>query len=741
MGVVYKALDTKLGRSVALKFLPPQWSHDEGAKQRFLREAQAASATNHRNICIIHDIEHTGDGQLFIVMAYYEGQTLKEKLEGGALPFADALEIATEVADGLAKAHAQGVVHRDVKPGNLMVTDDGVKMLDFGLAKFADSLQLTMPGSTIGTVAYMSPEQARGEEADARSDVWALGVVMYEMLTGRVPFSGTYPEATFHAIKNEPVPPLSRSDRDIPAALQTLVSRALEKDPERRYQTAREMARDLRLLQGRTVPLDLRTEQLGPLPASLYGGLQGGRLEPVTWSTRMRRAITPARAATAVIAIVAVAAGIYAWVTRPVVRIPIAIAPVANHTGEPELDAYRMALTQALVDEVSDSPNVRVVPYLRLLEIVRRFIGAGDASSSDAIQAIATQGGASFVVVPSLEYRNATWLAQVQIRNVDTGTVMNSYETDALTSSLPKDTALRQIALLAEKVQAHFKANGPNRSYTRRPTSARFRNLDAAKAFEEGLNAYEQLEYSTSLAAFERATSRTIISIRPRLAESRSNVDEPPKRGHRRRKTGETAHNGSAGIRCRIDRSRAGRKPVRCRGGGKTLPGRGGSSPRRTRRADRVGRLSETPEPGSSRDHRISNHTQDRRRVRPRPRRSLPTLRAAQRLSARGSAGGNRAGRSSAPAVIVAARRRPSCASSTPSASRVVVRVWPTPDVTSRRLGPSSNCSVTSTASRVCIRTMGWWQGRSGIILLRPALSERCHEAAPSETTSSRASP
>ena len=272
MGVVYKALDTKLGRAVALKFLPPQWSHDEGAQQRFLREAQAASATNHRNICIIHDIEHTGDGQLFIVMAYYEGQTLKEKLEGGALPFADALEIATEVADGLAKAHAQGVVHRDVKPGNLMVTDDGVKVLDFGLAKFADSLQLTMPGSTIGTVAYMSPEQARGEEADARSDVWALGVVMYEMLTGRVPFSGTYPEATFHAIKNEPVPPLSRSDRDIPVALQTLVSRALEKDPERRYQTAREMARDLRLLQGRTVPLDLRTEQLDRCPRRSTAG-------------------------------------------------------------------------------------------------------------------------------------------------------------------------------------------------------------------------------------------------------------------------------------------------------------------------------------------------------------------------------------------------------------------------------------------------------------------------------------
>ena len=138
MGVVYKARDTKLGRLVALKFLPPQWSHDESAKQRFIREAQAASATDHRNICTIHNIESTDDGQLFIVMAYYDGRTLKQKLEAGALGVDEALDIASQVAEGLAKAHGQGVVHRDIKPGNLMVTEDGIKILDFGLAKFAD---------------------------------------------------------------------------------------------------------------------------------------------------------------------------------------------------------------------------------------------------------------------------------------------------------------------------------------------------------------------------------------------------------------------------------------------------------------------------------------------------------------------------------------------------------------------------------------------------------------------------
>src|SRR5688572_5185180 len=331
MGVVYAARDTKLGRRVALKFLPPQWSHDESAKQRFIREAQAASATDHPNICTIHDIGTAADGQLFIVMAHYDGQTLKARLEGGRLAVDEAVEIAAQIAEGLAKAHSQGVVHRDIKPGNLMLTENGVKILDFGLAKFADvRLKLTLEGSTIGTNAYMSPEQARGDEADARSDVWAVGVVLYEMLTGEVPFKGGYPEAISHAIKNDPPQSIRATVPEVPEALEQLVFRALYKERAVRIQSARDLARGLRSLQGRTLPLELRTE---PLPAVDIRRAGAPRLRP-WWTSR--------NAAVAAAVLLAVTVGAPVWVLLPVERVPVVVAPAVNQTGDAELDPYRL---------------------------------------------------------------------------------------------------------------------------------------------------------------------------------------------------------------------------------------------------------------------------------------------------------------------------------------------------------------------------------------------------------------
>jgi len=205
MGVVYRAEDTKLQRTVALKFLPPELTSDNEAKQRLLREARVASGLDHPNLCSIHEIDESPDGQLFVAMAFYEGETLKKRMARGAIPLTEALDIAIQVAQGLRKAHEAGIVHRDIKPANVFITTDGiVKILDFGvaIAKLSGQTRLTRTGTTPGTIAYVSPEQIKGAEADERSDLWGLGVVLYEMATGHYPFRAENEAALLHAVLN-----------------------------------------------------------------------------------------------------------------------------------------------------------------------------------------------------------------------------------------------------------------------------------------------------------------------------------------------------------------------------------------------------------------------------------------------------------------------------------------------------------------------------------------------------------
>ena len=247
MGLVYKAQDTRLKRLVALKLLPPELTRDETAKQRFLQEAQAASALDHPNICVIHEIDETPDGQLYLVMAYYEGETLKEKIERGPLPIDEALDIAIQAGQGLSKAHEARITHRDIKPANLMVTGDGaVKILDFGLAKLAGSEGITQTGTTLGTVAYMSPEQLRGQEVDQRSDIWSLGVVTYEMVAGQRPFKGEQLQAVSVGILQSQPAPLTGSRTGVPAELQRVVNRGLAKPVADRFQTIADLLSELR---------------------------------------------------------------------------------------------------------------------------------------------------------------------------------------------------------------------------------------------------------------------------------------------------------------------------------------------------------------------------------------------------------------------------------------------------------------------------------------------------------------
>jgi len=246
MGVVYKAEDTKLKRTVALKFLPPELTRDAQAKARFVQEAQAAAALDHPNICAVHEIGEA-EGVTYIVMPYVKGQSLKERVAVGPLSVEDALAIAGQVAEGLKEAHDKGIIHRDIKPANIMLTEKGqAKIMDFGLAKLEAGVDLTRTMAVIGTVAYMSPEQARGEEVDLRTDIWSFGATLYEMLTGQKPFGQKHDQALMYSILNDPTESVSRVRPEIPKPLEVVIQKTLEKDRSRRYQNMEELLKDLK---------------------------------------------------------------------------------------------------------------------------------------------------------------------------------------------------------------------------------------------------------------------------------------------------------------------------------------------------------------------------------------------------------------------------------------------------------------------------------------------------------------
>lgn len=496
MGVVYKAEDTKLKRPVALKFLTSDMTRDADAKQRFRNEALAASALQHNNICTIHDINETTDGQMFICMDYYAGETLKQRIARGPLKAKEAVNVAIQIGEGLAKAHDSGVLHRDIKPANVILTNDGiVKIVDFGLAKLAGGMGVTKTDTTLGTIAYMSPEQAKGQTLDQRSDIFSLGVVLYEMLSGQRPFRGEYDQAVIYAILNEDPEPITDLSPRIPEFLVQTVSKALEKDKEQRYGAAREVVDDLTA--GTTSIKKDRTSAVRSMPPIAAGGIvkrqaRSDREEPVGLQDRATHLV------------------------RRILRLPlppenpttVAVLPFENLSGDDGLSYLKKAIPNLLITNLEQSRHIRVLTWERLKDLLR----SADRGDSDVLEMdqetafeLCGMDDVDGVVLGSFTKAGDIFATDIKVLDVQTKELLISASSRG---EGPESILTDQIDRLSKAVSKIVRLKtGVSDTVTLRITDVTTQSLESYRLYLEGVGLYHGMQSVGARDLFEQAVS------------------------------------------------------------------------------------------------------------------------------------------------------------------------------------------------------------------------------------------
>lgn len=486
MGIVYKAEDTRLKRTVALKFLPPELTRDREAKDRFIQEAQAASALDHENICTIHEIAETEDGQTFICMAYYQGGTLKDKIKKGPLETQEALDMAIQVAQGLAKVHKQGIIHRDIKPANIMISNDKVaKIVDFGLAKLAGQARLTRTGTTMGTVAYMSPEQTRGDEVDQHTDIWSLGVLLYEMLTGQLPFQGEHEQALIYSILNKEPEPVTALRTQLPAGLEQIISKVLSKDPQSRYSDISEFLEDLQRVQ--KIP---ETVSLPPVAVIVKPRLRRWVTSPILWSLL------------SVLVVIFVSLLLF----YPAGAIPfeegdwILITDFDNLTGE---EVFDKSLNTALSVSIEQSRYLNVLSRRRIDEALRRMKKGDVEHIDEAIgREIAEREGIKVILVPSISRVGETYALTGVIENPTTS---KSYRSE-LVRSQGKNEVLDALDELSEKIREDLGETLASISQQSKPLAeVTTSSLEALKQYSLGIENHRKAKFEDAKVYYENA--------------------------------------------------------------------------------------------------------------------------------------------------------------------------------------------------------------------------------------------